>query len=565
MLLLLATIIFVALAILTTMGFGRTMLRNQFSLALPESVYRSLGLLLFSSLAVVTFLMLSMIVIGQDRVGHLKRIYLGKPLPEGRVIALPGEQGPQAEILGPGFYIIPFINLLFEVEQLPLIEIPEGKTGILLARDGQPLPNNQFVSTVFSQNDLAKMLNAVEFLQNGGQRGPQLAYLAPGKYRLNHYLFEVRLEEALDVPRGTVAVVKANVSEKADCPLLLDAAAPLVPKGCAGVQAEPLMPNRYYLNTVAYNPTIVPTTIQALLYKGGFDSRQISLTVDSDGNLEQVSKPYSDPVPPEAVDRAVIATIEGWRVPIEVRILIQVTPESAAKMVALVGSLSDVEKRIVTPALRSVVRNITGAEDRKVLDLINKRQELEKAVEAALRTELEKAGVTLKEVRFGDPVIPPELLVTRQREQLATQLEATYEQERQAQLKRAEVERARAEAVEQPRLVAAEFNVKIAEQNKLQLQLQGEGEKLRLIEIAAGQKAQVEVLGQDSALQLAMLKEILATAASNPNIVKVPTVSVTGSGNSLEGAAAVLGASNIVNWLPRPPTLSSHTTPASQP
>jgi hypothetical protein len=561
MLLLLATIVFSVLAILTASGFGRKIIAEHYHLEISEPFYRSFGLLLFSSLAVVTFLMLSMVVIDQDRVGHLKRIYLGKPLPEGRVIALPGEQGPQAEILGPGFYVIPFVNLLFTVEQLPLVDIPEGKAGILVAKDGKPLKDNEFVSKVFAQNTLDTLINAVAFLKQGGQRGPQLAYLSPGKYRLNQYLFDVTLVDALDVPRGTVAVIKSNVNERDDCkPVVGAAALPLVAKGCAGVQSEPLMPGRYYLNTIAYNPTIVPTTIQALLYKGGFESRQISLAVDSEGNISQVSKPYSDPVPPEAVDRAVVATIEGWRVPIEVRILIQVTPEDAAKMVALVGSIPEVEKRIATPALRSVVRNVTGAEDRKILDLINKRQELEKAVEAALGGELAKAGVTLKEVRFGDPVIPPELLVTRQREQLATQLGATYEQERQAQLKRAEVERARAEAVEQPRLVAAEFNVKIAEQSKLQLQLQGEGEKLRLIEIAAGQKAQVDVLGQESALQLAMLKEILAAAAGNPNIVKVPTVSVVGSSNSLEGAAAVLGSSNIVNWL-RPPTPSNPPQP----
>ena len=46
-----------------------------------------------------------------------------------------------------------------------------------------------------------------------------------------------------------------------------------------------------------------------------------------------------------------------------------------------------------------------------------------------------------------------------------------------------------------------------------------------------------------------MLKEILAAAQANPDIVKVPTVHVQGAGTSLEGAAAVLGASNIVKWV----------------
>src|SRR5437870_1620615 len=46
----------------------------------------------------------SYVIIGTDEVGHLSRIYWGKSLPPGRIIALDGEKGPQAEILSPGFH-----------------------------------------------------------------------------------------------------------------------------------------------------------------------------------------------------------------------------------------------------------------------------------------------------------------------------------------------------------------------------------------------------------------------------------------------------------------------------
>jgi hypothetical protein len=65
------------------------------------------------------------------------------------------------------------------------------------------------------------------------------------------------------------------------------------------------------------------------------------------------------------------------------------------------------------------------------------------------------------------------------------------------------------------------------------------------MEIAQGQSAQAKVLGQDRVLQLQMLKEILAVAKENPDIIKVPMVQVSSEGSSLEGAAAVLGASNF--------------------
>ncbi|MGA1867724.1 MAG: hypothetical protein ACMUJM_04165 [bacterium] len=81
------------------------------------------------------------------------------------------------------------------------------------------------------------------------------------------------------------------------------------------------------------------------------------------------------------------------------------------------------------------------------------------------------------------------------------------------------------------------------------MQKLGEGEKLRLMEIAAGQKAQAEVLGQDRVMQLAMLKEILEAAKQNPEIVRVPSVLVQGATGGLEGAAAILGASNLTTGL----------------
>jgi hypothetical protein len=183
---------------------------------------------------------------------------------------------------------------------------------------------------------------------------------------------------------------------------------------------------------------------------------------------------------------------------------------------------------------------------RHVLELLDKRSELEDLVEHQIQPEGSKAGVSIREVRFGDPSIPPELMVARLREQLAGQLQKTYQQEKVAQEERIRTEKARAEADRQDDLVAAEIAVKVAEQRKLAVQKEGEGEKLRLLEIAAGQQAQAAVLGEDKVLQLAILKEMLAAAQANPDIIKVPNVLVQGATQGIEGAAAILGASNFV-------------------
>jgi len=236
-------------------------------------------------------------------------------------------------------------------------------------------------------------------------------------------------------------------------------------------------------------------------------------------------------------------------VPQELRVQVQVEPKDAPFLVASVGNVDAAEDKVVTPSIRSVVRNICAAE--KVIHLIDENRAIVEAkIESGLIPEGKKAGVSIKDVRLVDSVVPPELLVVRMREQLASQLQETFKRERESQNQRIQTEKARAEADQQPELVAAEIRVKIAEKDKLAAKLKGEGEKLKLIEIAAGQKDQVSVLGDEKVMQLAILDKVLDAAVKNPDIVKIPQVLVSGTGGGLEGAAAILGASNIVRGIP---------------
>jgi hypothetical protein len=496
----------------------------------------------------------SYVIIDSDEVGLLKRKFLAASLPSGRIIAANGEKGPQAEILGPGFNFSPFIRILNDIEYTPVINIPEGHYGLLKAEDGQPMRENQFIADPWPQDKVQQMLDAKYFLTEGnGQKGPQLQILRPGKYRLNTYLFKVKIAKALDVPAGHVAVIRSKVQERDDCPKenIINTSdeqvsAIIVPKGCKGVHATPLNPQAYYLNREAYEATIIPTRIQTWAYKGGYTKRQIDLSVDNNGKIQQVESAREEIKPDDAADRAIIVRVEGWTVPVDVRIVVQVNPENAPLVVASVGDLQKVEDKIITPAIRNIFRTIGGHPERKVMDFIEKREEINKLVHEEIAKIAAKAGVTVQEVHMGEPAIPPELMVATLREQLASQLKETYIREQEAQKQRISVERERATADQQEQLVAAEIAKKAAAHKKQQLQLEGEGEKLKLMEIAKGQQAQANVLGKDRAMQLQALEMSLAAAVKNPDIVKIPTVQVTGAGSGYEGAAAVLGASNLI-------------------
>ena len=503
----------------------------------------------------------SFTTVGGDEVGHLTRKYFGSPMPSGQVVALPGENGPQAKTLSPGFHFIPLLKVIYKVESLKVITIADDQYGFVVAVDGKPLRPDQFLADAWPIDEFEQMMDAEYFLRHKGQKGPQLTVWPPGTYRYNHYLFNVTAEHATNIHAGFVGVVKSNVDEKPESgcnPITHDKSTgalsnPLVPKGCVGIWAIPLQPARYYLNKHAFEVTGMSTRAEAWEYKGGYTRHFIDLRVDQEGKITQVEREEVVPVPVDAADPAIAVRVQGWIVPLELRVIAQVSAEDAPFVVASVGGLQEVEDKILTPTIRSVLRNIAGEPGRKVLDLQDQRAILEKRVEEVIRPEGVKAGVSIKEIRFGDPIIPPELLVAVLRNQLAIQLKDTYQQEKTAQEERINTEQARATANQQARLVEAQINVavatqqvQVAEQQKLAAKARGEGRELELKAIAKGQDAQVLVLGKDRVMQLEALMKVLDAAVQNPAIVKVPQVLVEGGdGSGLAGFAAILGWSNI--------------------
>lgn len=320
------------------------------------------------------------------------------------------------------------------------------------------------------------------------------------------------------------------------------------------------MPGAYYLNRNAYEVTLVETRVQTWDFKGGFSKRFIDLSVDQQGNIKQNERSEDHPEPQTAADRAVFLKVEGWDIPQELRVLVQVSPKNAPIVVGAVGGLDEVRTRILIPVIRSIVRNVAGSEitlkdpadptktihrPTRALDLIENRDALEQTIENLVKREGLKAGVDIQQIRLGEPAIPPELLVSRLREQLADQLSKAYERETAAQVKRIETEQARSTANEQPRLVESQIAVKVANQREEERAALGRADRQYLEALATGQKAQADVLGQDRVAMLQGLEKVLATLERKPELValvgKLVPNTVVGGGGGLDGAAAILG------------------------
>src|SRR5262249_1599396 len=79
------------------------------------------------------------------------------------------------------------------------------------ALDGAPLnPRDYVATTVQGHNNFQ---NGHEFIQRGGQRGPQKDLLLPGTYYTNPHLFKVIPEKAGEVKPGEAAVIVSNVGK----------------------------------------------------------------------------------------------------------------------------------------------------------------------------------------------------------------------------------------------------------------------------------------------------------------------------------------------------------------
>ncbi|MFL5342300.1 MAG: SPFH domain-containing protein [Gemmataceae bacterium] len=147
--------------------------------------------------------------ISNDRVGVVEKLWSPKgSVGEGRIIALNGEAGYQAELLRGGFHF-GYWRWQFRIHKMSLVTVPQGQIGYVYARDGEPLAASQTLGRVAPCNnfqDAKAFLNGTQVGEPGasasgelvlGQRGRQRAFLREGVYAINPALFLVITSNAV--------------------------------------------------------------------------------------------------------------------------------------------------------------------------------------------------------------------------------------------------------------------------------------------------------------------------------------------------------------------------------
>jgi len=495
----------------------------------------------------------------------------GPSLKDGKIIATDGEMGPQAFIVREGFHLMPFVRIFYDVEFKKVINVPEGSLLTLTAKDGLPLGNNEYFAPDWYQSYLEtikkaqkpkwskeeyekKMLDAKFFLTHGGKKGPQVVVLKPGKYVLNSNLWDWKIASATVIPAGFVGVVTSRVGkiykENKTNSSSTKISVPLVPKGYIGVWKDVLTPGNYYLNPNAYHITKVDMKAQVWKYKGGFKPRKVSIYIDSKGDIIQQKETTKElPILKEYASPAIaVKTKDKYTVYVELRMQIQPDPNYAAAIVAGIGSLDMVEDKVVTPAVRAVLRNL--GQNYNAVDFVNKRSEIERLFRQKVVEKTIEAGVPAKEVFFGEIDLPPAVTLPEKIEELSKKMQKAYAQQKVTFDQLIQTNETKATADQQADLVKAKIKKEKAQYEADAKAMLGDGERRYLENIAKGQEAQKNVLGPDKTYSLQMWKATLNFLEKHPEVAKaIPTIYINKTGSnsssSIEEGAAIFSLTQI--------------------
>ncbi len=118
--------------------------------------------------------------VGNNRIAVVEKLWSSSGSITGGLIALKGQAGFQPTVLRGGFHF--FFPFQFRLHVQSLVTIPQGQVGYVFARDGAPLLSTQ---TLARNVEATLFEDTRQFLEAGGQKGPQRKILREGTYAIN--------------------------------------------------------------------------------------------------------------------------------------------------------------------------------------------------------------------------------------------------------------------------------------------------------------------------------------------------------------------------------------------
>jgi uncharacterized membrane protein YqiK len=556
-----------------------------------------------------------LIVIGDRDVGIVTKKFSTRSLPAGKLIALNGEAGLQADTLPPGWHF-GYFPWQFKIAKMPLVVIPQGEIGLIVASDGSTIPSERILGKVVDSDDFQ---NARKFLTNGGEKGKQLGILTAGTYRINTALFEVLTSSNLTRVANIAADQVGIVTTMDGLPIEAgEIAGPVIPGhdnfqkpqlflnhgGQRGLQEQIVLSGNWNLNPWFTNVQTVPMTEVPIGYVGvvisfvGDAHEDVSGDAFTHGDLVQKGDKgvWAEPLYPgkhplntkimktelvpttniilnftsrfsgehgydSKLNALKLLSYDGFTFELEVFQIIHVGATDAPKVISRLGSMQNLVDQVLRPIVGNYFRN--AAQEYTILDFLSGRSERQAEAAEHVRQALRAYDVQAVDTLIGLITPPPELMETLTQRKIAEEQKKTYEVQREAQSQRQELVRETSLADIQQEVVTAEQGVKIAELHATAAvsQAQGKAEAVRLNGEAQAQayQAGVNALGSQAYTALQAIQVI-----GNHQVRVVPDVSVVGGngnggGNSGSGMLDAIMA--MMLWQQQPK--QQQTAPAN--
>src|SRR5467141_1989005 len=358
------------------------------------------------------------------------------------------------------------------------------------------------------------------FLDSGGRIGLQHDPLLYGAYLLNPFLVRVELAPMLVVNQGEVAVIKAYVGLPT-----LDTSGPefkfgsIVQPGHRGIWREALRTGKYPLNPRIYAAEKVPTFILTLNWA---EANSVAHNLDA-----QLS-------PIEGKSR------EGFIFKIDLQVQIHVPDTKAPKVISMVGSMQNLVNEVLQAAVGNHFRNtLQGLE---AIRFIETRDAVQSAAFDAVSKYLAAYEVETRGVYIQDVTFPDELVSVLTRREIANQEKSTYEQQKDAQTIRIDLEKARGTADMQAALAQAQVSVdiNIAKANARKAEADGEAKYVELTGAAEGSRRRAIGLGDAAATEALGLARAKRYDAQIRSLGSGPTAAVAIANAVSEGKLNVM-------------------------
>src|ERR1700733_5416746 len=453
-----------------------------------------------------------MVIVPDDRIGLVVKKYVlsgNKRLPDGRIIATNGEAGMQARALAPGLYwgMWPW---QYSVIMQPFIIIEQSKLGLVKAKNGASFDTGRVLGRPV---DCDKFQDATAFLDNGGQKGPQAAFLTPGSYHINAFLFEIEMVPITQIQENKVGIITTLDGEPLEKGEIAGGSVPnhrnfqdpmafINAGGMKGLQEDVILAGTYYLNPwfviveqvdMIYIPIGYVGVVNSFVGPEGIDTSGDSfkhgniVKRNEKGVWDQPLDPGKHPVniythaveivpttnivlnwadsrtEAHELDKNLctitVRSSDGFTFNLDVSQIIHIPRNEAPKVIARFGNMKNLVSQVLEPTIANYFRN--SAQKSDVIEFLANRIQRQDDAKMHISKVLDDYNVVGVDTLIGDIVPPAALMKTLTDRKIAEQEKVTYETQRNAQIERKEFESAKAGADMQPEVVKSTRQVEI--------------------------------------------------------------------------------------------------------